>query len=91
MSRPNPRNAALRTVDQKTDNAIDCITRACSSAMVSSVSPLDGDNCRSRTSQQNIARNKALKVMSSAVIAFSPFGAKGECRGDDAKALKCFT
>jgi hypothetical protein len=76
--------------DQKTDNAIDCITRACSSAAASSVSPLDRDNCRSRTSLQNITRNETLKMMSNVVIDFSPFGADEECRGAASKALKCF-
>jgi hypothetical protein len=67
-----PRRRILRAIDQKTDNAIACILCACSSAAASSVSLLDRDDRWSRTSEQNIASNEALKMMSSAVIDFSP-------------------
>jgi hypothetical protein len=55
---------------QTTDNAIACITRACSSTRASSVSPDRG----LRTAQPIIARNKALTVMSSTIRRNRPCG-----------------
>jgi hypothetical protein len=64
----------VELVDQKTDIAMACIIRARSS--------LDHDDSRSRTARPITARNKALTVMSSTGIDFSPL-ARTECRGDD--------